>query len=201
MGITERRKRQKQETREGILNAARQIARKDGWGAVTIRRIADLIEYTPPIVYEYFASKDALLEELQAQGFAALADQVQALLAAEADARQRLMIAGHAYIDFAYTQPELYQLMHGSSSGAVSLDKTLAQATRVGTIMEGCLQNWAAAESITLADPAAVVEITWGLLHGLVSIERLARIDGGQARVQQLARQGIEALLASLTKG
>lgn len=197
MAATERRERQKLETRDGILNAARQIARQDGWGAVTIRRIADLIEYTPPIVYEYFASKDALLEELQAQGFAELADRVQASLASEPDARQRLLTATGAYLDFAYTEPELYQLMHGGSSAAVSLDKTLAQATRVGTIMEGCLQNWAAAESITLADPAAAVEMTWGLLHGLVSIEMLARIGGGQARVQQLARQGIEALLAS----
>lgn len=197
MAAKERRERQKLETRDGILNAARQIARQEGWGAVTVRRIADLVEYTPPIVYEYFAGKDALLVELQAQGFAQLADRVQASLAREEDARQRLLTAAGAYLDFAYTEPELYQLMHGVSSAAVPLDRTLSQATRIGDIMEGCLKDWAAAEGITLADPAAAVEITWGLLHGLVSVEMLGRIDGGQVRVQHLARQGIEALLAS----
>ena len=199
MVTTKRRERQKIETRDGILNAARQIARQDGWGAVTIRRIADAIEYTPPIVYEYFAGKDALLEELQAQGFARLADTMQAALSAETNAWQRLFNAAEAYVDLAYAEPEIYQLMHGSSSAAVSLDTTLTQATRVGDIVESCLKDWAAAQGVTLVDPAAAVEITWGLLHGLVSVEMMGRIGGGQERVKQLAAQGMAALLASWT--
>ena len=199
MVTTKRRERQKIETRDGILNAARQIARQEGWGAVTIRRIADAIEYTPPIVYEYFAGKDALLEELQAQGFARLADEMQLVLSAEANARQRLLKAGGAYINFAYAEPELYQLMHGWNSAAVPLDTTLFQATRVGDIVESCLKDWAAAQDITLADPASAVEMIWGLLHGLVSIELMARIDGGQERVERLAAQGMAAFLASWT--
>ena len=199
MRITERRERQKVETRNGILNTARQIARLEGWGAVTIRRIADAIEYTPPIVYEYFTGKDALLEELQAQGFARLADEVQAALSREADPRTRLLKAGEAYLRFAYAEPELYQLMHGWNSAAVPLDTTLFQATRVGDIIESCLKDWAATQGITLADPAAAVEMSWGLLHGLVSVEMLGRIGGGQERVEQLAAQGMTALLASWT--
>lgn len=195
MSIKERRERQKQATREGILQGARQIARAEGWGAVTVRRIADFIEYTPPIVYEYFASKNALLEELQAQGFAQLADLIQSALSAETDARQRLLKAAGAYVDFAYAEPELYQLMHGWNSADVPLDTTLSQATRVGDIAEDCLKDWAAAESVTLADPAAAVEITWGLLHGLVSVEMLGRIGGGRERVKELATRALGSLL------
>ena len=193
----ERRERQKIETRDGILNAARQLARQEGWGAVTIRRIADAIEYTPPIVYEYFASKEALLQELQAQGFARLADAMQSALSAETNARQRLFCAAEAYVDLAYAEPELYQLMHGSSSAAVSLDITLAQATPVGDSMESTLKDWAAAEGVTLTDLPSAVDMIWGLLHGLVSVEMLGRISGGQERVKQLAAQGTAALLAS----
>ncbi len=199
MVTTKRRERQKIETRDGILNAARQIARQEGWGAVTIRRIADAIEYTPPIVYEYFAGKDALLEELQAQGFARLADEMQLVLSAEANARQRLLKAGGAYINFAYAEPELYQLMHGWNSAAVPLDTTLFQATRVGDLVESCLKDWAAAQDITLADPASAVEMIWGLLHGLVSVEMLGRIGGGQEQVKRLAAQGMAAFLAAWT--
>ena len=199
MVTTKRRERQKIETRDGILNAARQIARQEGWGAVTIRRIADAIEYTPPIVYEYFAGKDALMEELQAQGFARLADEMQLVLSAEANARQRLLKAGGAYINFAYAEPELYQLMHGWNSAAVPLDTTLFQATRVGDLVESCLKDWAAAQDITLADPASAVEMIWGLLHGLVSVEMLGRIGGGQEQVKRLAAQGMAAFLAAWT--
>ena len=197
MGITERRERQKMETRDGILNAARQIARQEGWGAVTIRRIADAIEYTPPIVYEYFSGKDALLEELQAQGFAQLADLMQAMLSGETDPRQHPLKVATAYIDFAYAEPELYQLMHGWNSAAVALNTTLTEATRVSDIVEDCLKEWAAAQGVTLADPVGAMEITWGLLHGLVSVEMLGRIGGGQARVERLAAQGSAALLAA----
>ncbi|HRX31691.1 MAG TPA: hypothetical protein P5349_07350 [Tenuifilaceae bacterium] len=48
MGHVERRKKEKENIRKGILDAALKIAMSDGWGAVTIRKIADVIEYTPP---------------------------------------------------------------------------------------------------------------------------------------------------------
>ena len=73
MGVKERRERIKQATREGILQGARQIAQEEGWGALTIRKVADYIEYSPSIVYEYFDSKDEILRALMQQGFQTLA--------------------------------------------------------------------------------------------------------------------------------
>ena len=70
MGIRERRQRQRQELRGGILAAAREIASTEGWRAVTIRRIAERIEYSPPVLYEYFDSKDDILLELARMGYA-----------------------------------------------------------------------------------------------------------------------------------
>ena len=69
MSHIERRLRAKEETKQSILAAARKIAGKEGWQAVTIRKIADEIEYTPPIVYEYFENKEALFKELIYFGF------------------------------------------------------------------------------------------------------------------------------------
>ncbi len=60
MSSIERKIRQKENLREGILQAAKKIAVNEGWQAVTIRKIADEIEYTPPIVYEHFANKEAV---------------------------------------------------------------------------------------------------------------------------------------------
>ena len=70
MGIKERRERQKQELRAGILAAAREIASEEGWQAVTIRKIAALIEYSPPVIYEHFGSKEEILLELVRTGYA-----------------------------------------------------------------------------------------------------------------------------------
>ncbi len=201
MSIKDRRERQKQATRDGILNAALGIARAEGWGAVTVRRVAECIEYTPPIIYEYFANKGALLEELQEQGFALLEARVQGAGAAETDARECLLKTGDAYVCFAYEQPELYQLMHGWDSVDVSLDKTLPWATRGSDIVQDRLEEWATAQKIALPDPAAAVETAWGLLHGLVSVEMLGRISGGKERVRQLASQAMKDLLTAWAAG
>src|SRR6266849_4709924 len=69
VGSKQRRERECQELRQAILSAARDIAAREGWQEVTIRKIAEAIEYTPPIIYEYFASKEALLLELLREGF------------------------------------------------------------------------------------------------------------------------------------
>ena len=55
--------------RRAILGAAREIAAQEGWQAVTIRRVAEKIEYSPPTIYEYFESKESILEEEMHEGF------------------------------------------------------------------------------------------------------------------------------------
>lgn len=195
MSVKERRERQKQAVRESLLTAAGKIAREEGWSAVTIRRVAEVIEYTPPIIYEYFANKAALLGELQAQGFALLAAAVRKAGAQETNANERILRLSDVYISFAYDQPELYQLMHGWNSAEVSLDQTLSGATLIADIVQNSFESWASEQQVVLPDPAAAVEIGWGLLHGLISIEMLGRIGGGEERVKLLGRQAMRDLL------
>lgn len=111
MSSTDRKNRQKENLRAGILQAARTIAGREGWQAVTIRKIADEIEYTPPIVYEYFTNKEAVFYELAMEGFNFL----RSLLEAEADAvpGHRLIRYAMVHWHFANQHTELYKLMFG----------------------------------------------------------------------------------------
>ena len=196
MSIKARRERQKQATREGILSAALQIARSEGWAAVTVRHVAELIEYSPPIIYEYFVNKDALLVELQERGFTLLVARMQQSSSSEENARNRVLEMGDAYLCFAYEQPELYRLIRGWNIADVPLGTTLSGATQVSIVMQNCLEAWAVAQEIVLPDPAAATGIIGGVLHGLASMEMLGRINGGKERVRQLARQAMEDLLS-----
>lgn len=69
MGIKERREREKQFVRNMIMKTVNHIVSKEGWGGVTIRKIAEEIEYSPPIIYEHFDSKEALLLELSKEAY------------------------------------------------------------------------------------------------------------------------------------
>ena len=198
MTIKDRRARHKKATRDSILAAALQIAKDEGWGAVTIRRVADVIDYSAPIIYEYFASKDALLEELQDHGFALLTEALLKVQAEDVDPKEKLLRFGDAYIVFAYESPELYhQIMHGWNRAADSLETTLQRATAVAGIVHECLTAWEIEAKIVDLDQEAVADIAWALLHGLVSVEMMGRFRGGEDRVRQLARQTLNDLLTS----
>jgi AcrR family transcriptional regulator len=199
MGITERRQREKQATREGILRAARTIAKAEGWDAVTIRRVAAEIEYTPPVIYEYFPGKIDILAELQQEGFQVLAQQMQSAKDKNRDSADRtdgLLAMGDAYWRFAHEQPELYNLMHGSESAAIPEEKTLAGANQTAAVFQEALGDWAKSEGSSLTDTDSAVELAWALLHGMISVEMLGRIGGEkQNRAQLLCRRALRDLL------
>src|SRR5690348_6539833 len=100
MGIKERRERERTGTRRAILDAARDIAAAEGWRAVTIRRVADRIEYSPPTLYEHFSSKEAILQALLREGFHRLVTDLRAARAVEPDPRRALLASAVAYWEF-----------------------------------------------------------------------------------------------------
>jgi AcrR family transcriptional regulator len=68
--------RLKEETRINILDAALQIVKEEGWQALSMRKIADVIEYTAPIIYEYFQTKMRYCLELTRKGYLILSKKV-----------------------------------------------------------------------------------------------------------------------------
>ena len=110
MGITERRERQKAELRDLILSAAARIIADEGFDALTMRKIAERIEYSPATIYLHFASRDEIALELVREGFAKLVAHV-APAAQEPDALKRVAAIGRAYLEFAESDPETYKLI------------------------------------------------------------------------------------------
>jgi len=110
MGSVERRTRERAETRERILEAAREMFVEAGYEATTMREIADRIEYTPTAIYHHFHNKEALLAELCALDFQALAASFQKL-GRIADPIERLRRCGRTYVEFGVQHPMQYQLM------------------------------------------------------------------------------------------
>ena len=97
MGITERRIRQKKEIRDSILSTAWNIVNEEGWQALSIRKIADAIEYSVPVIYDHFENKDAILEEFSRQGFELLVKKLQQAKAKSDDPAAQLKNIAEAY--------------------------------------------------------------------------------------------------------
>lgn len=107
----ERREREQSALRNRILQAAVDIATEDGWRGVTVRKIADCVEYTTSVIYNHFVNKDAILEELVKRGFMELNDRFKRCVENLSDARAQLMAVSEMNWDFAFENRSLYELM------------------------------------------------------------------------------------------
>lgn len=105
-----RRERQKAETRQLILDAARELFVADGVEATTMRAIAAKIGYTPTAIYHHFQDKDTLIVELCMVDFRSLAQAMYKIGRIE-DPVDRLRRMGLAYAEFALANPSQYRFM------------------------------------------------------------------------------------------
>ena len=112
METVERKVRSRDQARSGILSTAKAIASREGWQAVSIRKIADAIDYSAPVVYEYFDSKDVLLDEIRNEGFRYLHEEYDRILKLYRDPEKRLFEISLIQWAFARQHPEIYQVMY-----------------------------------------------------------------------------------------
>lgn len=171
MGTAERKEREKHEMREMILDAAKKLFIQEGFEHVTIRRIAEEIEYSPATVYLYFTDKDTILCALQEVGFRELYKRQQILNAIKHPA-EKLRACGKIYIDFAMENQELYDLMFIMRAPMKAFDSpadwNLGRDTYevLQTIITDCItQGFLKAPNAQIACFSM-----WALMHGVVSI-------------------------------
>ena len=110
MGVKERREREKIETREIILDAARELFLTEGYQGVSMRKVAEKIEYSPTAIYVHFRDKDDLFHELCHADYASLAAEFQSANL-PADPIERIRAIGQTYIHFGLQYPNHFKLM------------------------------------------------------------------------------------------
>ncbi len=110
MGVKERRERDRLELRQTIVDAARELFVKEGFDRVSMRRIAEAIEYSPTAIYLHFPDKDALFRAICREDFDRLAGSFLKLQQI-ADPVDRIRQLGLAYIQFGLRHPNHYRLM------------------------------------------------------------------------------------------
>jgi AcrR family transcriptional regulator len=198
----DRRERERAEFREDVLAAARKIVLEEGFDGLTMRKIADAIEYAPGTIYLYFESRDAIAFELCRAGF----EQFYAALApasAKADPLERFAELGRRYVDFGLENPETYRLIFmedpkytsaGFQEQAEADDSPGHQALG---ILVGIFDELRAQKRLkSSADSLVLAETIWAAVHGIVSL-KITCHGHPQASAEEL----LQSMLASLAAG
>jgi AcrR family transcriptional regulator len=170
-----RRERQKAETRQAILDAARELFVTEGVEATTMRAIAAKIGYTPTAIYHHFRDKDALIVELCMADFSALGQAMYSIGRIE-NPVDRLRVMGLAYTDFAMENTSQYRFMfmtpldheridaHGNGFKRPDED---AYQFLYATVQEGIAKGLYRPE---LTDPVELAQMFWGGIHGVIAL-------------------------------
>jgi AcrR family transcriptional regulator len=147
------------------------------------------VEYTPPVVYQHFANKDALVLELVAYGYGLMLADLKRVTE-EQDIDRRILRAASEYLRFAREHPHLYEAMN---STLVDADERRRAAEPVIDLLQELLTTGADAHDSVLADRAEACEIVWGTLYGMASLGYLGTV--GPEHAQRLAEQALSAIL------
>lgn len=206
MGPRERREREREEIRTRILDAARELFAQEGVESVTMRRIADRIEYSPTAIYFHFRDKESLLAELCdcdfrnfAQGFAVIA-QIP-------DPVERLRAAGRAYVEFGLTNQSHYRLMFMTPKITNEKTTTIVKGNPeedAYAFLKGVVDELQAQgrlrEDLTDTDLAA--QTIWAVIHGVISLEiAKGKDDWVELRpIEQRAEQVLDLVERGLLK-
>lgn len=179
MGIAERKEKQKMEIRKLILEASMKLFVDEGFENVTIRRIADLIEYSPTTVYLYFKDKDEIFYSLHDIGFEKMLEFNHNLESIQ-NPLLRLHKMGENYLRFGMENPEYYSLMFINGEPMKKLSELgcdwklgdSALARLQATVAE-CMEKGYLAKG----DSHLVSLSVWSFVHGLVSLAIRQRLE------------------------
>ena len=178
MGTAQRRDRERQEMQTLILDAARDLFATEGYEAVTMRKIAEKIEYSATAIYFHFKDKLSLLRELCDRDFATFAAALQRTAGIK-DPVERLRQVGYAYVDFALEHPNHYRFLFMMPHPPLAPEESAIQkgnpdqdayAFLRGIVVEAIAKKRLKPE---FTDPDLVSQLAWAAAHGLVSLHNV----------------------------
>ena len=211
--------------RARILDAARRIVTREGIDALSMRKLAEAIGYSPASLYLHFESRDEIARALGREGFAQLLAHLEPFGTID-DARERLHALAHAYVAFGRTHQEAYRLMYmepgeggrsgmhaaGHAAGHAPMreaaepvapahpDDALAceETARVADLFADALEALAAAGHLRRgADPALLARSLWAMLHGVVALSLIGPEFAREASLAPIVDAALDGWLGA----
>jgi AcrR family transcriptional regulator len=181
MGIAERKEREREEVKDLILSAAREIFLTEGYENTSIRKIATKIEYSPGIIYHHFKDKNELLLALHDKAFECKIEALFHSVQNIADPLERLKATGRSYLQYGIDNPQDYELMFilSCTMEALAVKEEFWQdgAMAINMLKQNIVECMEAGYFRKDLNPDEISLILWSQVHGLVSLHNKERLN------------------------
>lgn len=198
MGIAERKKRHKEAVRLSILEAAWQLVVQEGWQALSIRKIAEAVEYSAPVIYDHFANKEAILLELTVQGFQKLNNQLMKARKVSDNVEKQIEAMAYAYWRFAFDNKAYYQVMYGLGIPSCEKVNQIIELSTFSNLILQPIKKLIAVGNSPETDPFLKLHTFWSMLHGLVSINMMNGTEDKEELNQMVLKDFISGFVSGM---
>jgi AcrR family transcriptional regulator len=204
MGVKERRARQRTLLRQEILDAARDILVRDGYEGLSMRKVAEKIDYTPTAIYLHFKDRDELVFQVCEELMGGLVRELQRVEQQTPDPIAGLRNGLRRYIDFGLAHREHYTaafIIPHANTPAIKAryhDPSSMSAQAFGflvRIVSACIER----QKIAPADPLVTSRALWAAIHGITAL-LIAMPGFDWGRPDDVIERLVDLLLAGLQR-
>ena len=169
MGVQERRARQKEGIREEILDAARTLFVKEGYEQVSIRKIAEKVEYAPGTIYLYFHDKAEILDRICEETFSKLEKRMAAINRDPANPLDGLRRGLRTYVQFGIDNPHHY-IVAFVQAKQIPQEHQPKAGERCFDNLRDAVRRCVEAGQLNCEDVEEVAQALWAGVHGITTL-------------------------------
>ncbi len=203
MGVQARRKREKEQRRGQILDAAREVLFHEGMAGTSMNRIAGAAEVSVGTIYVYFQNKEELFAALQEEGLDILDDMVRRAADEGEGPAEKLRLIALAYLRFSRDHQKYFDVYNFFlTAPEVTFPDPLKRridtyGERILSHVEGVIRQITAGDSQTVLDPRRCAVVYWSTLHGLLQFRKLRDTILAGRDMRELYTYAVDCLLRS----
>lgn len=174
MGIRERREKEKAELKNRIITSAEELFAEDGYQNISMRKIANKIEYSLPTIYKFFKSKADILFYIYNKNNGKLLYIFSEINKRQCSCIEKLKDMSYAYVDFALENPNYYELAY--MSNVLRYEENLVYhdrdslGFRAYDILLKTVKCCKEQGYFKERDVEVISQCLWGGIHGLTSL-------------------------------
>ncbi|MFZ4260531.1 TetR/AcrR family transcriptional regulator [Sphingobacterium sp. HJSM2_6] len=200
MSVSQRKLRQQQELKNQIIDCSRIIVNEEGWSALSIRRIADAIEYSVPVIYKHFENKEAITSFFVNEGFELLLLKIQTHINSAKTASEKLHALAKGYHEFALTHPKHYEVMFGIGIPTCEHAQSNETIKNLSELFRRLIAELVQESGKDTIDQLLKFKTLWSILHGVIAFELLALDKKNEKCPGLILEDAVDGFITSILK-
>ncbi|MFH8520452.1 TetR/AcrR family transcriptional regulator [Streptomyces gelaticus] len=196
---TSRTARRMTARRRAIIDAAEEILRTGGPGALTLEAVAERADVAVQTIYNRLGGRSDVLVAVAERAFEENRECMDAAYAAPGTPRERILLAADAYTRFALESPHHFRLLAEPPGDADTLEGIADLVDEQNAKLTAALRDGVADGSFNPdLDPRATAYALWAAMNGVLALSwradrlRVALPDMGSV---------LDTILAVMTRG